>query len=131
MEDKIEGSNELNSLFKSILGTEINIKDNIDATEELLFKNTIQGLEDSRILEDKLYEDYGIQINTITDPLWSVIENDFTYLYGDSAKETIMFYLFDRLNEDGEVKPLNFDDGKVFTLNNVDDLWSYIKYKAK
>ena len=36
-----ETNPELKKLFKLILGTDVNIKDNIDASEEIIFKNFI------------------------------------------------------------------------------------------
>ena len=83
MKDKIDGEEELNELFKSILGTNVKVKDNIKVTEQLLFVNTIQKLENSHKLEESLFGDYGISISQITDPLWEVIGNDFNYVYGD------------------------------------------------
>ena len=43
----MDENNDLKSLFKLILGTEVNIKDNIDETEEAVFKSFIQKLENS------------------------------------------------------------------------------------
>ena len=77
MKDKIDGEEELNELFKSILGTNVKVKDNIKVTEQLLFVNTIQKLENSHKLEESLFGDYGISISQITDPLWEIIGNDF------------------------------------------------------
>lgn len=131
MEDEIEGTEGLKGLFESILGAGVKIKDNIDTTEELIFNKTIQKLEDSHILENNLIEDYGICINQITDPLWEIIENNFTQLYGENTREIIMWYIYERFNADGEVIPLENEDGKQFLLKNVNDLWSYIKYKIK
>ena len=107
MKDKIDGEEELNELFKSILGTNIKVKDNIKVTEQLLFVNTIQKLENSHKLED------------------------FNYVYGEKAQETIMWYIYDRFNPDGSIVPLEEENGKIFTLKDANDLWSYIKYKVK
>ena len=131
MKDKIDGEEELNELFKSILGTNVKIKDNIKVTEQLLFVNTIQKLENSHKLEESLFGDYGISISQITDPLWEVIGNDFNYVYGEKAQETIMWYIYDRFNPDGSIVPLEDESGKIFTLKDANDLWSYIKYKVK
>tara|TARA_R110000803_G_scaffold89920_1_gene157189 strand:+ start:1073 stop:1468 length:396 start_codon:yes stop_codon:yes gene_type:complete len=131
MGEEIEGTEGLKGLFESILGANVKIKDNIDTTEELIFNKTIQKLEDSHILENNLIEDYGICINQITDPLWEIIETNFTHLYGEDTREIIMWYIYERFNPDGEITPLETEDGKQFLLKNVNDLWSYIKYKVK
>jgi len=131
MEFNIEGEDEIKDLFKSILGPEVRIKDNLDTTEELLFINTINKLQDSHILEESLFEDYGISIAAIIDPLWEVIENDFTYLYGDQARETISWYIHGRFDSDGKIVDLEQEDGKLVKLLTPKDLWDYIKFKTK
>jgi hypothetical protein len=131
MENEIDGEEELNELFKSILGTDVKIKDNISVNEQLLFASTIQKLEDSHKLEESLLGEYGISISQITDPLWDIIENNFSYIYGEQAQETIMWYIYHRFDPDGSIIPLEEESGKVITLKDVNDLWSYIKYKVK
>ena len=37
MEDEFEGINDIKELFNQILGSEVTIKDNLDATEEGVF----------------------------------------------------------------------------------------------
>ena len=63
MESNIDGEDEIKGLFKSILGTDIKVKDNIGVTEELLFINTIKKLESSHLFEEKLFGDFGISKN--------------------------------------------------------------------
>jgi len=131
MENNIEGEDGVEDLFKSILGVNVKIKDNIDNTEKLVFTNNIQKLEDSHILEENLFGDYGISITQITDPLWQIIENDFSYLYGDKARETIIWYIHDRKNAEGEVIALEQENGELIKLETPTDLWEYIKNKSK
>lgn len=131
MENNIDGEDEIKGLFKSILGTDIKVKDNIGVTEELLFVNTIKKLESSHLFEEKLFGDFGISLTQITDPLWEVIENDFSYVYGDNARETIMWYIHNRFNADGSLINLEDENGKIYKLKTPEDLWSYIKYKTK
>ena len=47
------------------------------------------------------------------------------------AQETIMWYIYDCFNPDGSIVPLEDESGKIFTLKDANDLWSYIKYKVK
>lgn len=131
MKDSIDGEDEIKGLFRSILGTSVKVKDNIGVTEELLFINTIKKLESSHLFEEQLFGDFGISLTQITDPLWEVIENDFSYVYGDNARETIMWYIHNRFNPDGSLIDLEDEDGKIYKLKTPEDLWSYIKYKTK
>lgn len=131
MEDLTGYSKDLKKLFNLILGVEIDIKDNIEQSEELVFKKFIDKLETSYHIENKLYEDSGIDLTKVTEGLWFVIENTLKMLYGESAGDIIIWYLYDRFNPDGSVVPLEDANGKQFILKNSDDLWSYIKFKSK
>lgn len=131
MEDLTGYSKDLKKLFNLILGVEIDIKDNIEQSEELVFKKFIDKLETSYHIENKLYGDSGIDLTKVTEGLWFVIENTLKMLYGESAGDIIIWYLYDRFNPDGSVVPLEDANGKQFILKNSDDLWSYIKFKSK
>jgi len=125
-----ENNPELKKLFKLILGTDVNIKDNIDASEEIIFKNFIDNLDAANKRENKLMEEGGLDCSKLTDPLWHIIENCFRMLYGTEATDMILWYIYDRFNPDGSIVPLEGPNEKIFILKDSNDLWSYIKYKS-
>ena len=86
MKTRSEG---LQKLFKIILGTEVNIKDNIDVTEELIFVNLIKKLEESEKMEHTVFQSSGIDLSKVTDGLWFVIENQMRLLYGPESSEIV------------------------------------------
>ena len=120
----------LQELFKGILGTEVNIKDNVDATEEISFKIFIEKLESAYKTENKIFEEGGIDLTRISDPLWFVIESCFRSVYGEEATDIILWYIYDRFNPDGSIVPLEGPGGKLFVIKDASDLWGYIKYKS-
>lgn len=119
----------LKKLFKIVLGTEVNIKDNIDETEELIFINLIKKLEESEKMEHKVFQSSGIDLSKVTDGLWFVVENQMRLLYGHESAELIQWYIYDRFNPDGSIIPLESPKGKLFIIKTPNDLWSYIKFK--
>ena len=129
MSEEFEGLGDIKDLFNQILGSEVTIKDNIDATEEGVFLVFIKKLEEAYEIENKLYEVSGIELAKVTDPLWFVLETSFKFLYGEEAADLIWWYIFDRFNPDGSVVPLEDEDGKQYTFNDPKDLWAYIKYR--
>tara|TARA_R110001592_G_scaffold58417_4_gene176959 strand:- start:306 stop:695 length:390 start_codon:yes stop_codon:yes gene_type:complete len=124
------GNEGLKKLFKIVLGTEVNIKDNIDVTEELVFIGLINRLEESEKMEHTVFQTSGIDLSKVTDGLWFVIENQMRMLYGPEASELIQWYIYDRFNPDGSIVPLEGPHEKLFILKEPKDLWSYIKYKS-
>ena len=81
-------------------------------------------------LENQLAEFGGIDAHKLTDPLWLVIETYMNMIYGSEATKVILWYIYDRIGPDGNVVPLEGQNGKQFILKNTDDLWGYIKYKS-
>ena len=54
--EKFIGEEEIKHLFQNILGADINIKDNLKQTEETVFCLFVKKLEESKIIEDKVFE---------------------------------------------------------------------------
>ena len=129
MGEEFEGINDIKELFNQILGSEVTIKDNLDATEEGVFIVFIKKLEEAYNVENQLFDIGGLELAKVTDPLWFVLENSFKFLYGEEAADLVWWYIFDRLNPDGTIVPLEDESGKQYTFENAKDLWSYIKYR--
>lgn len=118
----------IQDVFTTILGITPKIKDNIEGDEEMVFGAIITNLENAKYDEEKVFEYGRIDLTKISDPLWGVIEGQFQLLYGADAAETIMWYLYDRVDVGGVVNPLIAKDGKKYTLKEPKDLWKFIKH---
>ena len=129
MSEEFEGIDDIKELFNQILGSEVTIKDSIDATEEGVFIIFIKRLEESYNIENQLFDVGGIELSKVVDPLWFVLENTFRFLYGEEATDLIWWYIFDRINPDGSFAPLEDENGKEYIFKDAKDLWSYIKYR--
>jgi len=127
--ERFEGVEEILNLFKGILGSEVIVSDNMDMTEEIIFVVFIQKLEEAFETENKLYEIGGIELGQITEPLWFVLERAFKLLYGKDATDLIWWYIFDRIEKDGEILPFIDGDGKEYTFKDVKELWMYINHR--
>ena len=127
---EFEGINDVKKLFKKILGSEVIVNDSMDVAEEIIFVVFIQRLEEAFETENKLYEIGGIELGQITEPLWFVLESAFKILYGEDTTNLIWWYIFDRIEEDGEILPFTDEDGKEYIFNNVKELWMYINYRS-
>lgn len=129
MSEEINGSEDIKKLFKTVLGSEVNIKDNIDATEEGVFAIFIKKLEESFEIENIVYKEGGIELSKATNPLWFVIENSFKFLYGEEATQLIFWYVMDRIGDNGQIVPIEDENGKEYIFKEPKDLWRYIKYR--
>lgn len=129
MSEEVNGSDDIKNLFKQVLGSEVNIKDNIDATEEGVFVIFIKKLEEAFEIENIVFKEGGIELGKATNPLWFVIENSFKFLYGEEATTLIFWYVMDRIGDDGKIIPIEDEKGKQYIFKDPKDLWRYIKYR--
>ena len=123
-------SGAIRELFKTILGSDVTIKDNLKGTEETVFCLFISKLDESRVKEDMIFDEAGIDLKKVTDPLWLVIENMMRMLYGEEATEMIMWYLFERFDSNGKLLEL-FDEvtKKKYKIKTPKDLFAFIKHR--
>jgi hypothetical protein len=128
MNEEINDEENIRELFHKILGEDIIVKDNMDASEESIFITFIEKLKSSYDTENELYNVGGITLEKITDPLWFVLENTFKFLYGGEATELILWYIFDRITPEGEVIPLEDENENKIIFNNSQELWKYIRF---
>ena len=127
--DKFDGESEIKDLFRVILGADVTIKDNLKKTEEAVFCLFVKKLEESKIIEDKVFEEAHIDLKKVTDPLWIVVENLLKMQYGTDAVELIIWYIYERFNPDGKVKSIEDETGKKYKFLSPKDLFAYIKHR--
>tara|TARA_R100001443_G_scaffold108957_2_gene119948 strand:+ start:587 stop:994 length:408 start_codon:yes stop_codon:yes gene_type:complete len=131
MKGEFEGAKDMKALFKKILGSEVTIKDNLDATEETVFDVFIKKLDESRSKEDIIFDEGGLDLKSVTDPLWLVVESMMKMIYGVDASDIILWWLFERFDpETGKLLELMDEKtGKKYTLLTPRDLYAYIKHR--
>ena len=129
MSGVFEGMDDVKNLFKEILGSDVIVSDSMDITEEIIFVVFIQKLEEAFEIENQLYEMGGIELVQITEPLWFVLESAFKLLYGPDATRLIWWYIFDRIEKDGEILPFTDEDGKEYIFKDAKELWMYVNYR--
>lgn len=130
MGELFEGEDNIRNLFSRMLGSNVTIKDNLKETEEGVFCLFVQSLETVKLNEDKALE-AGIDVHSLVDPLWIIIENLLKMEYGTDTTELIMWYLYDRFGPDGKViSMVDENNGKKYTLKTPKDLFNFLKYRS-
>jgi|TARA_R100000482_G_C5038813_1_gene107406 hypothetical protein len=126
-EEEFEGMKDIKNLFREVLGSDVEIKDNIDATEENVFVLFIEKLDKAFILEEKTEALSGLDLTKITEDLWFVIENSFKFLYGEESTQVIFWYVYQR-HESKCI--LEDEEGKKCKIDTPQKLWSYVKNRS-
>jgi hypothetical protein len=126
-EKEFEGMKDIKNLFREVLGSDVEIKDNIDATEENVFVVFIEKLEKTFSNEEEIEKLSGIDITKHTDNLWFVVENSFKFLYGEEATEIIFWYVYRRYEDKCKLEDEN---GKKHKIDTPQKLWLYVKNRS-
>jgi len=100
-------------------------------TEKDIFIETIDLLYSTWIRSNKAYEMYKINLLEYEEPFYQIIENCLLIKYDLSKTEIILWYIFGREDEEGNILPLIFqvdgkDDEKLI-INNPSDLWNLLE----
>ena len=113
-------------------GKNLNLKQ-----KQSVSNNTKQFFIDIVTLFDGVYQrtiemdGFGINMETYDDGLYILIENLILKTYGEWKTELILWYIYDRFNENEELMPLTLqeeeqDEEEIF-VETPEQLWDLIK----
>jgi hypothetical protein len=120
---------EIKEILESILGTTIHFtSDKVD--EETRMKNEfiriINLFEEAWQRQHKLFNQFKIDIASIDDIYFQVIESLIHFCFEPVAAEAILFYVYTRFEDSKEVVPFLDDEGVEHIFNNKEELWDYL-----
>lgn len=120
---------EIKEILESILGTTIHFtSDEVDkeAKIKLEFTRIIGLFEEAWQRQHKLYDEFRMDISTIDDIYFQVIESLIHFCFEPVAAEAILFYIYTRFDNEQKVVPFLDDIGEEHTFNNKEELWDYL-----
>lgn len=129
MGEEIEGLENIKELFEEILGSDVIVEDSMDENEEIVFLVFIQKLVEAFKIEEQIFNSSGIELNSVTEPLWFVLENSFKLLYGEETTDLVWWWIFDRVDENGNISPYIDEDDRELNFNDTHELWLYINHR--
>ena len=127
--EEFNGKDDLNNLFKEILGSDVTIKDNLIINDESVFCLLVNKLDKANKDDEALFELSGIDLTKSKGDLWFVIETLLKLYYGESSFDLIMWWILDRFNPDGKVVPFEDENGKTYSIITAKDLYAFIKHR--
>lgn len=100
--------------------------------EKELFCEIIEVLEDTIKRSNKLYKEHGLEFKEYDENFLLVIDNLFFLKYGEWKTTIIVWYLWERMDEEGNIGELEYEDldtgkNKVVIVKCAEDLWDIIK----
>jgi hypothetical protein len=118
-------------------GKHLNIKSRTkDPTDKDLFMEVVGLIDECWIRSNVIENEFGLGISDYEEPFYLVIENLIYMHYGEWKGDIMLWWLFERFDEDGSVLPININDHiketeeEVF-IETVEELWEFIKKLEK
>lgn len=120
---------EIKEILESILGTTIHFtSDEVDKETKIKneFLRIIGLFEEAWQRQHKLYDSFRIDISTMDDIYFQVIESLVHFCFEPVAAEAILFYVYTRFDEKQKITPFTDDKGEEHIFNTKEDLWEYL-----
>lgn len=118
-------------------GKNINVKKrNTEPTEKEIFLDIIQTLDECWKRSNFVEGEINLGISLYEEPFYIIIENLIYLYYGEWKGDTILWWIFERLNEEGELLPIeitinleNQEESKTeeHLIENPEQLWDLLK----
>jgi len=118
-------------------GKHLNIKSRTkNPTDKDLFTEVVGLVDECWIRSNVIENEFGLGVSDYEEPFYLVIENLIYMHYGEWKGDIMLWWLFERFDEDGSVLPININDHiketeeEVF-IETVEELWEFIKKLEK
>ena len=114
-------------------GKHLNIKSRTkDPTDKDLFMEVVGLIDECWIRSNVIEGEFGLGILNYDEPFYLVFENLIYMHYGEWKGDIMLWWLFERFDEDGSVLPININDHNKETeeeifIETVEELWEFIK----
>ena len=114
-------------------GKNVNIKSKKkkDLSEKEIFTDIINLLDECFERSSSL-EQHNLNITSYEEPFYVMIENLLYIKYGEWKTDIILWWVYDRFNEEGEIMPIKLNDHienkeEDVLIETTDQLWEFLK----
>ena len=125
--EEVEG---IKQSLENILNADFKIKrkkrTELDIQRDLFFK-IVLSLEKLNMRSNVLNIDLDIDLTKYDEVFYNTIDDLLLLHFGKTIAEIVFFYVYDRIDQDGNIIYLKDSNGNPVILDNVNDLWNLIK----
>ena len=125
--EEVEG---IKQSLENILNADFKIKrkkrTELDIQRDLFFK-IVLSLEKLNMRSNVLNIDLDIDLSKYDEVFYNTIDDLLLLHFGKTIAEIVFFYVYDRIDQEGNIIYLNDSNGNPVILDNVNDLWNLIK----
>jgi hypothetical protein len=91
-----------------------------------IFYHVVTLMEETIVRSNLAFQELNLDLMKYEDKFITVIELLLMMNFGEDAVDIILFYLYDRLNEDGSINPIKTTVGQEVLLSTPYDLWDFL-----
>ena len=125
--EEVEG---IKQSLENILNADFKIKrkkrTELDIQRDLFFK-IVLSLEKLNMRSNVLNIDLDIDLTKYDEVFYNTIDDLLLLHFGKTIAEIVFFYVYDRIDQEGNIIYLKDSNGNPVILDNVNDLWHLIK----
>jgi hypothetical protein len=128
--EKEKHANNINISISELLNSKTVLKRKKKTEEDLnkeLFENIVTALEKTNIRSELSLLELNLDLSKYDEPFYTIIESLLELNFGKNAVDLIYFYIFDRVDEEGNNRMLIDESGNEYILQNPGDLWELIQ----
>ena len=106
-------------------------------SEKEIFINILEVLDGCKKRTDELETNFMLDMFSYEEDFYLIIENLLYIHYGELKTEIILWWVYSRFNDEGEIDDLIIEDDdeekqEIVKIKTAEQLWSYInKIKTK
>jgi hypothetical protein len=124
------GDEDILKQLQKVVGDNVTVKESPKSEEErteALFIDTISTLEQTYISDNKLHEDYGVDLMGFTQGYYHSVENLIVMLFGYDKADIIWWWILDRFDADDTLLGIKTEKGKIHYLKTPKQLYKFLK----
>lgn len=122
---------EIQEVFEQILGIPLDFQPMPSEEEENVkkdFVNVIDTFEELWKRQSDFKEMFKIDFDTYDDKFFRLAEKLIFFAFDITVAEAILFYIYSRFDDEGNIVPFVDSDGKQHKFKSPEDLWDYTLY---
>ena len=129
-DEKEKHASNINVSIGELLNSETVLKRKKKTEEDRrreMFESIVTALEKTNIRSELTVLDLNLDFSKYDEPFYAIIDGLLELNFGKNAVELIYFYIFDRVDEEGNNRMLVDEDGNEYLLQTPSDLWELMQ----
>jgi ABC-type uncharacterized transport system substrate-binding protein len=124
---------EIQEVLEKILGAPLDFKILPHPDEEKLKENFSRIISNFEFVWKRQLEleKYEIDLSTYDDKFFRLAEDLIHFCFDPEAAEAVMFYIYARITDSGEIQSFTDPEGNHHKFESIDDLWEYMLVVAE